>query len=127
MSVYAGRRLRVGGIRRDSRAVWPRRALRRPRARDPISSWWVLNGAITVSIDRAQVLTDAVFLQRTVLVGFTGDGGSLTDPHDVSDVSITTDAGTLPGNTLPESSLPLGLPAAAASLLVGPRPESPER
>jgi len=75
------------------------------------------NGTITVSIDGTQVLSTAVSLPPTVLVGFSGGDGSLTDAHDVSDVSITTDAGTLPPTALAEWSLPLGLPVLCAVLL----------
>ena len=77
------------------------------------------NGTITVSIDGTQVLSSAVSLPPTVLVGFTGGDGSLTDVHDVRDVSITTDAGTLPPTALAESSLPLGLPVVSSLLLGG--------
>ena len=77
----------------------------------------VVNGTITVSIDGAEVLASAVSLPPKVLVGFTAGDGTFTDAHDVSDVSITTDAGTLPTTALSEFSLPVALPSVAASLL----------
>jgi hypothetical protein len=77
----------------------------------------VVNGTITVSIDGTQVLASAVSLPPKVLVGFTAGDGTFTDAHDVSNVSITTDAGTLPTTALAEFSLPVALPSIAASLL----------
>ena len=77
----------------------------------------VNDGTITVSIDGTQVLASAVTLPPKVLVGFTAGDGALTDAHDVSNVSITTDAGTVPAAALAEISLPVVLPAIATSLL----------
>ena len=45
---------------------------------------------LTVTMDGSQVLTYATTLPASVLVGFTGGTGGLTDIHAVSNVSITT-------------------------------------
>jgi hypothetical protein len=52
----------------------------------------VLNGTITVAIDGTQVLSQAVTLPSQVLLGFTAGNGSLTDDHQVSNVTVGGDA-----------------------------------
>ena len=44
---------------------------------------------LTVTMDGSQVLTYATSLPASVLVGFTGGTGGLTDIHAVQNVSIT--------------------------------------
>jgi hypothetical protein len=45
---------------------------------------------LTVTMDGSQVLTYATSLPPSVLVGFTGGTGGLTDIHAVQNVSITS-------------------------------------
>lgn len=52
------------------------------------------SGGLSVTMDGNQVLTYSVTLPASVLVGFTGGSGGLTDVHAVQNVSIT--AGTPP-------------------------------
>jgi hypothetical protein len=73
------------------------------------------SGTLTVSMDGQQLLSQAMSLPPQVLVGFTGGDGALTDAHDVSDVTITTDDGTQPA-VLPEFNTPV-LAAGGAGVL----------
>jgi hypothetical protein len=52
----------------------------------------VLNGTITVWVEGTQVLSKAVTLPPQVLLGFSGGSGSLTDNHQISNLSVTGDA-----------------------------------
>ena len=45
-------------------------------------------GTVTVSIDGTQMLAAAVALPPSVLIGFTGADGWLTDRHSITNVSI---------------------------------------
>lgn len=49
----------------------------------------VIAGQLAVSVDGARVITTSITLPPTVLVGFTGSTGGLTDRHVVSNVSVT--------------------------------------
>ncbi|MBA3808630.1 MAG: choice-of-anchor D domain-containing protein, partial [Solirubrobacterales bacterium] len=53
-----------------------------------------LSGTLTVSIDGTQALSRAIALSPTVLLGFSGANGSLTDNHQVSNVKV--EAGSPP-------------------------------
>jgi hypothetical protein len=46
-------------------------------------------GVMTVSIDGTQYLSQAVTLGSSVLIGFGGGTGGLTDIHSVKNVAIT--------------------------------------
>ncbi len=47
-------------------------------------------GTLTVSLDGAPVITKAVALPPSLLIGFSGGAGSLTDNHAVSNVTISS-------------------------------------
>lgn len=50
----------------------------------------LVEGVLTVSVDGTQVLSTPVNVGPTVLVGFTGGTGSLTDDHSVSNAAIVS-------------------------------------
>jgi hypothetical protein len=50
----------------------------------------LVEGTLTVFVDGAQVLSTPVAVGPTVLLGFSGGTGALTDDHGVSNVSITS-------------------------------------
>ncbi len=50
----------------------------------------LLEGVLTVAVDGTQVLSTAVTVGPTVLLGFSAGDGALTDDHAVSNVSITS-------------------------------------
>ncbi len=49
----------------------------------------LIAGTVTVTIDGTQVLSTAVTVGPTVLLGFSGGSGNQTDTHSVSNVAIT--------------------------------------
>ena len=55
-----------------------------------------MNGTLTVTIDGAVVLTNAVTLGPNVLIGFTGGTGGLTDNHQVTNVVVSGDTAPAP-------------------------------
>lgn len=56
----------------------------------------VNGGVMTVKLDGAQVLSQAVTLAPNVLLGFTGATGWVLDNHQVSNVVVSGDGGTPP-------------------------------
>jgi hypothetical protein len=72
--------------------VWKATATTVPLLRNTTRHIHVLvsGGQLSVSVDGTQVLTTAVTLPPTTLIGFTGGDGGLTDRHAVSNVVITT-------------------------------------
>ncbi len=50
----------------------------------------LVEGTLTVDVDGTQVLSTPVTVGPTVLLGFSGGTGALTDDHSVSNVSITS-------------------------------------
>jgi hypothetical protein len=71
-----------------------------------------LNGAITVWVEGAQVLSTVVTLPPKVLLGFTGGTGSVTDIHKVANVSV---AGDQPLSEPTPASLKIGTTVNAPS------------
>src|SRR5437773_6974812 len=65
-------------------------------------------GVLTVWVDGTQLLSQAVALPPSVLVGFTGGSGGATDLHDVANVKIYA-FGTVPPGVLSASSAQVSL------------------
>ena len=77
------------------------------------------SGTLTVSIDGTQALSRAIALSPTVLLGFSGANGSLTDNHQVANVKIEAGAPPPPVATLKLTNTvtaPSGSPQASAEM-----------
>jgi hypothetical protein len=78
------------------------------------------NGTLSVSIDGTVALTRAMALPPTVLLGFSGANGSLTDNHQVANVKIEAGSPAPPAATLKLAnviSAPSGSPQASAQMV----------
>ena len=81
----------------------------------------VQSGTLTVSIDGTQALSRTLALSPTVLVGFSGANGALTDNHEASNVKIEGSPPSAPAATLKLTNTvnaPSGSPQAGSQMVL---------